>query len=236
LATLKAGAMWGNGRFRGEPTTAVLGDGTLTASLGLTLDGPLRVELRDLAVTALPLDALLVDFLCAGYAVTGPLDLTGSLSLGAPSVSSTLSGFVQLHIGAGKVVGKEALGFLSALVRVGGAVSALLSADLPWSLFSSPLDFDSITASVGIRNGVLTTHDLVYSSSVMRIAATGEYELATGRIDLNMVVNHGRGQAYARVTGTAESPSFHVTPSTILREVDPGKIGRGLKDLFDRWR
>jgi len=46
------------------------------------------------------------------------------------------------------------------------------------------------------------------------------------------VVNHGRGQVYAKVTGPADSPSISVTPTTILRDVDPGKIEHGIGDFF----
>jgi hypothetical protein len=39
-----------------------------------------------------------------------------------------------------------------------------------------------------------------------------------------------------KVTGPADAPSIHVTPSTILRKVEPGQIAHGLGDLFDRFR
>lgn len=113
---------------------------------------------------------------------------------------------------------------LGAVVRVGGAVSALLSADLPWSLFSSPLDFDSITATYQVANGVVHIHDLQYSSWAMQIAASGEYALKTNQLSLQMTVKHGRGEVHATVTGPADSPSVRVTPTAILREIDPEKL------------
>jgi len=233
---LKMDAVWNGDRLTSELATAQLGSGMLTAAVAVRLDGPWRIELQDVAITSLPLETLLVDFLCAGYAVTGALDLTGNLSFGAPRFTSTLTGFGQLNLRDGKVVGSQALGLLATVVRVGGAVSALLSADLPWSLFSSPLDFDSITATYAIANGVLSTRDLVYSSSAMKISAVGDYDLAAQHLDFDMVVNHGRGEAYVKVTGPADAPSIRVTPSTILRKVEPGQIAHGLGDLFDRFR
>jgi hypothetical protein len=230
--TLTVDAVWQGGQIIGRSATAQFGDGTITANLVIRLDEPFRIELEDLALTELPLEAVLVDFLCTGYAVTGPLDLNGALSFG----SAGLVSFGDVRIGPGKVVGEQALASLATMVRVGGAVSALLSADLPWSLFSSPLDFDVLTGSYQIGSGVLTVRDLLYASSAMRISGGGTYALDSGRVKFDLVVNHGRGQAYVTVTGTADAPAIHVTPSTILRDVHPWKIGQGLRDLFNRLR
>ena len=229
---LSVDAEWQSGQIVGRSLTTQFGDGTITGNLVIRLDEPFRIELEDLAVADVPLEALLVDFLCAGYAVTGPLDLNGALSYGAGGVVS----FGDVRVGPGKVVGEQALASLATMVRVGGAVSALLSADLPWSLFSSPLDFDALTGSYEIGHGVLTVRDLLYVSSAMRISGRGTYVFDSDQVRFDLVVNHGRGEAYVSVTGTADDPSIHVTPSTILRAVHPGKIEQGLQDLFNRLR
>jgi len=147
FSTLHVDAAWDDGRLIGRPATIQLGDGTITTNLVVTLDPSVRIDMEDVAITAFPIETLLEDFLCAGYAVSGPLDLTGALSLGSVDAATTFSSVGQLRIGPGKVIGAQALALLAAVARVGGAVSALLNADLPWSLFSSPLDFDSITAT-----------------------------------------------------------------------------------------
>ena len=232
VSTLKADAAWEDGRFMGRPAMAEFANGTVTTSLVVAVDRSVRIELGDLTVTALPLEKILVDYFCEGHAVTGPLDLAGSLSFVAGGASAGLSSGGQLRIGPGQVIGPQALALLSGIVRVGGAVSALLSADLPWSLFSSPLDFDSITATYQIANDVLSLRDLRYESDAMRISGAGQYELTTDRLDFELVVNHGRGQVLAKVTGPADSPSIHVTPTTILRDVDPSKIEHGIGDFF----
>lgn len=236
LPAIKVNAAWDDGRFAGRPLTTGLGHGTVTTNLTATLDRGLRVQLADLAIKTLPLEKVLVDFLCLGYAVSGPLDLTGALSLNPADLWHSLSGGGQLRIGPGKVVGPEALALLAGVVRVGGAISSLLSADLPAGLFASPLDFDSITGSYRITDGVVTTRDLLYTSRAMRVAVAGDYGLATGRMNLDLSVSHGRGEVRAKVTGTAASPSIRVAPPTILREVDPGKIERGLRDMLRRFR
>jgi hypothetical protein len=234
IPTVKLNAAWQDQRLTGKPLTATLG-GTLAAQLTATLDGGVRVELADLAIKALPLEKVLVDYMCQGYAITGPLDLTGALAFEARDVLNTLSGPGQLRIGSGKVVGSQALALIGSVVRVGGAISSILSADLPASVFDSPLEFESITGTYTLANGVATTRDLLYTSRAMKVSIAGDYGLATGRMNLDMVVSHGRGQLQAKVTGTTVSPSIRVSPSTVLRDVDPQKAEKGLKDLLKRF-
>ncbi|MBI2160722.1 MAG: AsmA family protein [Candidatus Rokubacteria bacterium] len=231
-----AGLAWEGNRLTSRPVTASLAGGTVSTSLTVTLDRGVRLALADLAVKGLPLEPVLVDFLCQGYAVTGPLDLTGALSASGPDLLGTLSGPGQLRIGPGRVVGSQALALIGGVVRVGGALSSPLSADLPMSLFASPLEFDSITGTYRIADGVVTIRDLTYASRVMKVAVAGEYGLATGRLNLDLVVSHGRGQARAKVTGTAAAPSVKVEPSSLVRDRDPTKVEGGLKDLLRRFR
>lgn len=237
LTALKLGGVsWEGNRLTSRPVTASLAGGTVSTNLTVTLDRGVRLGLADLAVKGLPLEPVLVDFLCQGYAVAGPLDLTGALSASGPDLLGTLSGPGQLRIGPGRVVGSQALALIGGVVRVGGALSSLLSADLPMSLFASPLEFDSITGTYQIADGVVTTRDLTYASRVMKVAVAGEYALATGRLNLDLGVSHGRGQVRAKVTGTAASPSVKVDPSSLVRDLDPKKVEGGLKDLLRRFR
>jgi len=55
-------------------------------------------------------------------------------------------------------------------------------------------------------------------------------------MDLDMTITHGRGELKAKVTGPASSPAIRVNPATILREVDKGKIDKGLGDLLKKIR
>jgi AsmA protein len=237
LGPLRLGsASWEDGRLGSRPVTTSFAGGTISANLAATLDHGVRVRLEDVAVKALPLEKVLVDFLCLGYAVSGPLDLTGALAFGSADVWSTLSGTGQLRIGPGRVVGRQALALIGGVVRVGGAVSSLLKADVPASLFASSAEFDSITGTYAIANGVVTTRDLLYASRVMTVAVAGEYRLASGHMNLAMVVKHGRGEVTAKITGTAASPSIRVEPSTVVRGLDRKKVERGVKDLLKRFR
>jgi len=59
---------------------------------------------------------------------------------------------------------------------------------------------------------------------------------ATERMDLDMTIIHGRGELKAKVTGPAASPSIRVNPSALLRDLDRGKVDKGLGDLLKKIR
>ena len=236
LGDLKLNTGYKDSVFNARPLTTSVGNGTVAAQLTASLERGVRVQLNDIGIKALPLDKLLVDYLCQGYAITGPLDLTGALSFAAADMWNTLSGPGTLRAGPGKVVGSQALALVSGVVRVGGAISAALSAEVPAIATGSPLEFESITGTYQITNGVVTTRDLLYTSKPMKVAIAGDYGLANGRMNLDMIVTHARGELKAKVTGSAASPSIRVDPATILRGVDREKVEKGLGDLLKRIR
>ena len=236
LPLVKLNAAWENETLTGRPLTTGLANGTVTTNLVATLERGVHVELRDLGIKALPLEKILVDYLCQGYAVTGPLDLTGALSMSPRDILNTLGGQGQLKIGPGKVVGARALELLGGVTKVGGALSSALSGDVPNLNFSSPLDFESITGTYRITNGVVTTRDLLYTSRAMKVGVAGDYALGSGKMNLDMVVNYGKGDVQAKVTGTAAQPSIRVQPASVLKNVDPNKVESGLKDLLKQFK
>jgi uncharacterized protein YhdP len=236
LDTVKLAVAWQQGRFSAAPVQTGIARGAISSHVITTLDRGIHVQARDLVIRAVPLKAVLVDFLCQGYAVTGPLDLTGALSFDPRDIWNTLAGSGQLRIGAGKVVGAQALAVLGGVAQLGGAVSSLMAADMPASRFSSPLEFDSITGTYQIARGVVTTRDLVYASRAMRVGVVGDYALGSGRMNLDLVIDHGRGEIQAKVTGSAGSPSIRVVPASVLRSVDPDRARTGLQELLRRLR
>jgi uncharacterized protein YhdP len=179
---------------------------------------------------------VLVDFLCQGYAVSGPLDLTGGFTLAASDPLRTLAGAGQLRVGAGKVVGASALTLLSGIVRLGSGVTSVLTLDVPRMMFASPLEFESIVGTYQVRHGIVTTRDLVYTSRAMKVRVAGDYALSTGQVNFDVVVDDGRRQLQAKVTGPAASPAIRVAPAAILRQIDPEKAERSLKDLLKKFR
>jgi len=236
LGPLKAaGIVYEGERFQSRPVTTSIGSGTISTNLTATLDHGARVQLSDLAIKSVPVEKVLVDFLCEGYAVTGPLDLTGALSTNTSNVLGTLGGGGQLRIGPGKVVGPQALALISVVTRLAGAASSVLSADVPTSLTSSPVDFQSITGTYQINNGVLTTKDLLYTTKALKVGVAGDYGLASGRMNLDLRIDHGRGEVLAKVSGNASSPSVRIDPASIANQIDREKVESGVKDLLKRF-
>jgi hypothetical protein len=230
------GAAWRTGQLTAERLQADLPKGTVTTRLTVSPGRDPRVRLDDLAIKGVPVESVLVDFLCQGYAVSGPLDLAGAVAFATTRPLETLSGPGSFRIGAGKIVGKQALTLITSVLRVGGSVSSLLSADLPASVFASPVEFDSITGTYRITDGIARTRDLVYTSRAMVVAVSGDYVLASGAMDLDVVINHGRGEVRAAVTGTAAAPSIRVIPASVLGNVDRERVESGLKDLLRKFR
>ena len=236
LSSVKANVTWDDGRLLVQPLATGIGTGGITAKLVATPTPPMPAEVSDLEVKGIPLERVLVDFLCQGYAVSGPLDLTGRFTLTGSDPLRTLAGAGRLRVGPGKVVGASALALLGGVVGVGGAVSSVLSLDVPTSTVSSPLDFESIVGTYQVRNGVVTTRDLLYTSRAMKVKVTGDYALGTGQVNADIVVDDGRRQLQARVTGPAASPAIRVAPATILRPLEAEQVERGLKDLLKKFR
>jgi uncharacterized protein involved in outer membrane biogenesis len=235
MSTVKLNLGWQDRRLVGKPATATLAGGTVTTQLTVTLDRRIRVQMADLGITKLPLEKILVDYLCQGYAITGPLELVGALTFDAHDALGTLSGPGRLRVGSGKVVGSQALALFGSVVRLGGAVSSILAADVPSNVLDSPLEFDSITGTYTLANGVATTRDLLYTSRSMKVAIAGNYALVSGRMNLDMTVTHDRGELSAKLTGTAASPHVAVSPASVLRDVDPQKVQKGIRDLLKRF-
>jgi uncharacterized protein involved in outer membrane biogenesis len=221
-------AGWAGGRLTGQPMQAEIAKGSITARLTADVLHGMRVQLDDLAVKGMALEPVLVDFLCQGYAVSGPLDLTGGLAFAAARPLETLSGPGTLKIGPGKIVGKQALSLIGNVVRVGGALQP--------GAFASPVEFDSIAGTYRITDGIATTRDLVYTSRAMKVAVAGDYVLVSGAMNLDMVLSHARGDLRAKVTGTAAAPSIRIVPASVLQNLDRDKVESGLRDLLKRFR
>lgn len=237
LGALKlAGASWDGARLQSRPTTTSLAGGTISTNLTATLDRGVHVQLGELTIKGLPAEKVLVDFLCEGYAVAGPLDLTGGLSASASDLWNTLDGSGRLKLGPGRVVGPQALALIDTLTHITGVVSSVLAADVPRALTSSPVDFESITGTYRITNGVVTTRDLLYTSRAIKVGVVGDYGLASGRMNLDLRVQHARGELRAHLAGSAASPTIKVDPSSVTTNVNREELESGVQDLLKRFR
>jgi AsmA protein len=209
------------------PLDAKLAQGTVSTRLALTL-GPAPVAtLKDINIKGLQLGPLLVDFLCQSFAVTGPLDLTGETTAQVADVWRTANGSGRLKIGRGKLVGSDVVQFVDAVIGMADTVTAALrSGRLPRAP-ESHVEFDSITATYTLTNGVWKTDDLLYQAGATRVAAKGTYGLADGRVAMDVTFTEGKNVVKGRVTGVAGS--LRVVPTDI--RIPESK---DLKKLLDR--
>ncbi len=176
------------------------------------------------------LEPVLVDYLCQHNAVTGPLDLTGEMSLRLPEALPTLAGSGRLSIGAGRVVGPDllkAVGQALALTDLVG--STLTPGGRGGSGAKSPLSFDSITATYTISNGVVRTDDLVYVARDVRVTGAGTYGLVDGRTAMDVTVNQGTNRVKARVAG---GPGALSIVPTDVRLKEPKDLRKAIDRLL----
>jgi AsmA protein len=211
------------------PLTAQAAGGRLSARLFTALTGATRpVTIKDVEVKGVEMGPVLVDYLCSGFAATGPLDLTGDFTLQAGEPMRTLNGAGRLRLGRGRVVGSEALGLLRDILAVAGAVGALVEPGKLGAAPLRPLDFESVTASFRIVNGVVTTNDLDYQGQGLSASAAGSYGLADGRTEMAVTLTQGRNQIKTRVTGAVGGKLVAVPTGATLGGRD------AVKQILDR--
>lgn len=207
-------------RLESAPAEARLGRGAASLRAGLTFSAGV-LALDDIAVKGVELGPILADYLCQPYAVTGPLDLTGTASLRLGVGLDGLDGAGRLRIGAGKVVGRDIVNLVRDVVGIGTAISAATgSARTPGA---SPLDFDAITATYAITGGVARTEDLLYRAREVRVTGDGTYRLADGRVAMELALTEGTNQVKGVVAGAPGS--LRIVPTGVsVRDRDVRKF------------
>lgn len=213
--------------FESSPLSAKLGRGSvaLTVTVGLTEPSPL-VTLTHITIEGVELLPVLQGYLCQGFAVSGPLDLGGELSMRTADMWRSMNGAGRLKIGKGRVVGEGALKLVRDVLEAGTVVDQALRGKL-FGSSKTALDFDSITGSYRITAGALRTDDLLYQGRDLKVAVAGTYALVDGRTDMNVVATQGSSQLRAQVTGSGGS--LRVIP-TGVKVKDPEQV----KKLLDR--
>jgi hypothetical protein len=171
---------------------------------------------------------MLVGFFCQPYAVTGPLNLVGEASLRAADPWRTLNGSGRIRVGPGKVMGREVVTLVREVVALAGVAVAVVTPERR-ARPAAPLDFDSITATYTISNGVARTQDLLYQASDVRVSAAGTVALHDGRVNMNLTLQQGPNQVEGVISGTAGA--LHVVPTSV-RLPDVQSIKRFLDRLL----
>jgi AsmA protein len=226
LSDLRIPLSYAGTRVESTPLEAKVARGTVSLRLAIDFTSAPIATLTDIRVKGAELEPILVSFLCQPYAVTGPLDLAGQASLRVDDPWRTASGSGRVRIGPGRVMGTEVVNLVNQVAGIAGAASAALTPDRRL-LASAPLDFDSITATYTITDGVARTNDLLYQSADVRMAAAGTYGLHDGRINMEVTLTQGQNEVKGLVSGTAGA--VRVVP-TGVRVPDT----RGIRKLLDR--
>jgi hypothetical protein len=215
--------------FESAPLQAAVGKGTvvLKVTAGLGESSPL-LTLGDIKIAKLELLPVLQGFLCQAFAVSGPLDLGGELAMRTADTWRTMNGTGRFTVGAGRLVGEGALALVRQVLQAGGVLDRALRGDL-----SGPgrtaLEFQTITGTYRITNGLARTDDLVYQAKDLKMTAAGTYGLADGRTDMAVVITQGGGQFRAQVTGAGGS--LRVIP-TGMNVKDPAAVKKFLDRLL----
>jgi AsmA protein len=209
------------------PVQARVARGTVSARASVALGAGPLVTVKEINVKGLELGPVLVDYLCDPFAVSGPLDLTGEASLRTADPWRTLNGAGHLRIGPGKVVGAELLGLINSVVGLADEVTAALRSGRPPRLRDPSVNFDSITGTYTITNGVVRTEDLLYQAGRTQVAAAGTYGLADGRVAMDVTLTEGSNQIKGKISGAGGS--LRVVPTGVKLQ-DTKK----LKKLLDQ--
>jgi len=211
------------------PLSAKLGKGSIALTVTAGLDEPSpRLTLTRITIERVELLPVLQGYLCHGFAVAGPLDLGGDLSMRPADPWRSMNGAGRFKIGKGRVVGEGALKLVRDVLESGSVVDQALRGKFSGS-GKTALDFDSITGSYRITAGVLRTDDLLYQGQDLKVTAAGTYALADGRTDMNVVATQGASQLRAQVTGSGGS--MRIIP-TGVKVTEPAEVKKLLDRLF----
>jgi hypothetical protein len=213
-------------RLTSEPLIGKLAGGTLSAGVRVHLERTPVATLSDIRVQGVQAAAVLEDYLCQPWAVRGPLDLTGELTLRGPDYQAGAAGAGRFKIGPGSLVGRDVTEVVERVTALAGMATTLLAPGRR-SPDARPLQFEAITGTYAISSGLVRSDDLRYQGRGFDLAAAGTYALANGRVDLAVTFTQGGNQVRGTIEGLPGA--LRVTPTSVrIRE------GRDLRRLLDR--
>jgi AsmA protein len=161
--------------------------------------------------------------------LTGRTDLSFT-GFSGPAILGSAAGSGSVRLQDGRLVNYRPLERLSAVI------GPILEAQ---GVRTQLDEFQQLTGSFTVANGILRTRDLVLTKAEGTVSAAGTLGLLDSTLDLDVLVRLGRTTVEAKVTGTTDQPT--VVPKLgrlqqrLERELDkalPGEQGKGLRDLF----
>ncbi len=118
--------------------------------------------------------------------ITGKMNLSGKISSAGKSweeIKRGMQGSIAIHSDEGVIHRFEVLSKIFSLLNV-SQYFRLKAPDL--SVDGMP--YTGITANFTVKEGVATTDDLMVESEAMRISSLGDYDIATGEVDMRVGV------------------------------------------------
>jgi len=124
----------------------------------------------------------LLQILNIGKEVRGQTTVKGRLSANGDQleeIKKTASGAITLKVERGTLKRFNSLSKVISILNV----SQLLSFSLP-DMSRDGMPFNQITASIGIKNGILTTQDFFIDSNVMHVTTVGTIDIVKETLDM----------------------------------------------------
>ncbi|VAX19770.1 hypothetical protein MNBD_NITROSPINAE02-2158 [hydrothermal vent metagenome] len=155
------------------------GDVALGADKMILIDSVANIQ--DFAI-----DGYLKEVYHSEKQITGKMNLNGKISSAGKSweeIKRGMEGSIAIHSDEGVIHRFEILSKIFSLLNV-SQYFRLKAPDL--SVDGMP--YTGITANFAVKDGVATTDDLMVDSEAMRISSVGDYDIATGEVDMRVGV------------------------------------------------
>lgn len=227
LSELLLGFRGQAGQLRLRPAQAKLYGGSYNGNIGLDVrtDTP-RISLQE-KLSSIHLGPLLKDVL-GDDALSGTGNVTAVVTargVDPEQLKKTLNGSASLSLRDGALKGVN----LGQMIR---EANAKLKNQAPPPKTSNQTDFAELSASVRIKNGVLSNDDLQLKSPLLRIGGKGMVDLPREQIDYlvnTSIVGTDKGQAGedlaslkaltipVKVSGSFAAPSFSLELEPLLK-------------------
>lgn len=176
-----------NGVLDAERIHGLVDEGTIGGHLVARLPREKPADLEaSFDMSEIPTEKLLQLFEDEARLIRGPLSMKGVVRWNGRNprgVLQTVSGKLDGQIGKGRIVRGTTVPKILTILNL----PALLQGKV--DLAREGLPFDKLTASLPIRNGLITDGSLVIDSPVLKMTAAGTYDLTSDQIDSIWVVS-----------------------------------------------
>lgn len=229
LADVRAEVKAAGGRMDIAPHSASLYQGAVEGALALQADGN-RIALKE------TLSGVAIGELLRDTAKTDRLQGKGNLALDVTGAGRTVGAMKKSLAGTGK------LNLTNGAIKGIDIAAALRKADSPISLgrrraAAEQTDFNELSASFLIKDGVARNEDLALKSPVMRAEGRGHIDVGNSNLDYRFkaaLAGNYRVTVPVRVVGSFADPEYEINYAAVAADVAKTKVGDRVKDGVKR--